>query len=86
MINGFLRRFVPVVPFVSYDLKRMQVARFPVALLGLLTVAFAQTPPAAPPAAPATPAVEKEKSIDDLTKDYERIPGILTVYRQKKAT
>ncbi len=43
-------------------------------------------PPAPPPAtATATPAA-KEPAIDDIVKDYTKLPGIFTFYRQKKGT
>jgi len=61
-------------------------------LLALAVVAVGQTPPpATPPAtkpqtlAPAAP-VDPMKAITDATKDFEKLPGVLTFYRKKTDT
>lgn len=63
------------------------LARHALLAFGLATAALgnAQTPPpATPPAVPAAPAQEKPKTIDDLTKDFTKQTGLVTMYRQTK--
>jgi hypothetical protein len=43
-----------------------------------------QTPPAAKAATPPAPA--KDQEIDDVVKDFKKMPGVFTFYRQKKGT
>jgi hypothetical protein len=43
-------------------------------------------PAAKPDAKPAEPKKEAEKTIDETVKDFQKIDGILTFYRQKKGT
>ena len=53
-------------------------------LFGLGSAALAQTPAAPPaPANPAPPA-EDPKSIAAITKDFEKLPGVFTLYRKKE--
>lgn len=39
----------------------------------------------APPAQPAEPGKKKEKTIEEVVKDYEKIEGLFTLYRKKEA-
>lgn len=79
-------------------MRKLQTKRLILSALlpAFAAAAVAQTPPAAPAkvppaaAAPAAPAQapakepEKPKTIDDLTKDFTKLQGLFTVYRQQK--
>jgi len=57
-------------------------------VLGLASAALAQTPPPAAPPAPTPPQAtpppaEDPKSIASITKGFDKLPGVFTLYRKK---